>query len=792
MAPARQANHPGFRSPPMRVSLRLIVSLALGIAAVTFIFARYQVRAGKRSLQNDLETRAEVLAESMRETIEPLLGPRSQHDLQRLVDRFGTDQRLAGIGIYSLDGRLPVATPGLGQRLTTRPASVVEAMTANQGKGEFLTLDGRPTHIYALPLHRDGNVVGALVVLHDASYINAQSSGIWRDTLLHVLIQIVLVVVATLLIVRWSIHGPVTRMTEWMRAQRSGHPSPPSEVPEDVFKPMVREVTALTRSLADARSAAEVEARLRDSAESLWTAERLRVHLRSKLPEGSLFVVSNREPYMHVRQDNTTKVVVPASGLVTGMEPVLLACGGTWIAQGSGNADRENSDDRSRLRVPPDEPQYTLRRVWLSREEEQGYYLGFANEGLWPLCHIAFTRPTFRAQDFEYYQQVNQRFADAVLEEIGDTPNPSVLIQDYHFALLPSLIKNQRPDARVSVFWHIPWPNPQVFGICPWQRELLEGLLGADSVGFQTQDNCNYFLETVDSVLESRVDWEHFAVERHGHRTMVRPFPISVSLTEEAGPGQTPNPYLERARLFKQLGVEATFLGVGVDRVDYTKGIVERFRGIERFLEKFPRYRGQFTFVQIGAPSRTEIDRYAGFFVEVELESERINARFQTGRWKPICFLNRHHSHREIAEHYRAADLCLVTSLHDGMNLVAKEFVAARTDQQGVLILSRFTGAARELTDAIIVNPYDIEEVAAAILVAFEMAPEERSARMRRMRQAVREHNIYRWAANLIGALSEIRLDQGVPIKLDRPSSENHAFARTAEEFASPDLPTMW
>ena len=775
----------------MRVSLRLIFSLALGIAAVTFIFARNQVRAEKRSLQNDLETRSEVLAESMREAVEPLFGPRSQRDLQRLVDRFGKDQRLAGIGIYGLDGRLLVATAGLEERLATRPSSVVEAMTLNQGKGQFLMLDGQPTHVYAVPLRHDQAPIGALVVLHDASYIGAQSSVIWRDTLLHVLIQTVLVVVATLLIVRWSIRGPVARMAAWMRAQRSGHPSAASEVPEDVFKPMVREVKALTRSLADARSAAEAEARLRESAESLWTAERLRVHLRNKLPEGSLFVVSNREPYMHVRQDNTTRVLVPASGLVTGMEPVLLACGGTWIAQGSGNADRENSDDRSRLRVPPEEPQYTLRRVWLSREEDQGYYLGFANEGLWPLCHIAFTRPIFRSQDFEYYQQVNQKFADAVLEEIGDTAHPSVLIQDYHFALLPSLIKSQRPDARVSLFWHIPWPNPQVFGICPWQRELLDGLLGADSVGFQIQAHCNHFLETVDSVLESRVDWEHFAVERHGHRTMVRPFPISVSLTEEGGVAETSNLYLERARLFKQLGVEATFLGVGVDRVDYTKGIIERFRGIERFLERFPRYCGQFSFVQIGAPSRTAIDRYAAFFAEVEMEAERINARFQTGRWKPICLLARHHSHREIAEYYRAADLCLVTSLHDGMNLVAKEFVAARNDQQGVLILSRFTGAARELTDAIIVNPYDIEGVATAILVALEMAPEEKSARMRRMRQAVREHNIYRWAANLIAALAEIRLDQDALIRLDRPGGENPAFVKAGEEFASPSLPRM-
>jgi trehalose-6-phosphate synthase len=757
----------------MRVTYRLIISLVIGIAAVTFIFARSQVRAEKRSRQNDLERRAEILAQSMQESIEPTLESRSyKHDLQRLVDRFGQGEKLAGIAIYNTEGRLSTAGPGVSEHLSAAPSPVNQAMAQNRGQGQFLTLGGRFIYLYAMPLHdREQTVSGALAIFHDASDINLQSSKIWRTTVVHFLIQITLVVAVTLLIVRLSVHGPIARMTEWMRSQRSGRPAPPSEAPDGVFQHMAHEVTALTRSLADARLAAQAEARLRESAESLWTAERLRVHLGGKLPEGALCVVSNREPYMHVREDNSTKVVVPASGLVTGMEPVLLACGGTWIAQGSGNADRENSDERGRLRVPPEEQRYTLRRVWLSREEEQGYYLGFANEGLWPLCHIAFTRPIFRASDWEYYQQVNQKFADAVLEEIAGTPNPLVLIQDYHFALLPGMIKSRRPDARVSVFWHIPWPNPQVFGICPWQRELLDGLLGADCVGFHIQSHCNYFLETVDNVLESRVDWERFAVDRRGHRTIVRPFPISVALSDERAPRETPNPYLERARLFKKLDVEAVFLGVGVDRVDYTKGILERFRGIERFLEKFPRYRGQFTFVQVGAPSRTEIDRYAGFMVEVEMEAERINDRFQTTRWRPICFLERHHSHQEIAEYYRAADICLVTSLHDGMNLVSKEFVAARNDEQGVLILSRFTGASRELPDAILINPYDVEEMSTAILVALEMGPEERTARMRRMRQAVREHNIYRWAASLIGALAEIRLDHNPELDTARPES---------------------
>jgi trehalose-6-phosphate synthase len=336
-----------------------------------------------------------------------------------------------------------------------------------------------------------------------------------------------------------------------------------------------------------------------------------------------------------------------------------------------------------------------------------------------------------------------------------------VLAQDYHFALLPRLIKEKRPDARVAIFWHIPWPNPEAFGICPWQRQLVDGLLGADLIGFHTQSDCNNFLQTVDRVVESRVDWEHFSVLRQSHRTIVRPFPISVDLTnsESTESNSRKIDYLDRSELMRNLGTEAAFMGVGVDRVDYTKGILERFQAIELFLEKYPRYQGKFTFVQIGAPSRTHIKRYHDLLTEVEAEAERINWRFQSGQWKPIIFLKRQHSHQEIERYYCAADLCLVTSLHDGMNLVAKEFVAARRDERGVLILSQFTGAARELRDALLVNPYDIDQTAEAIRAALEMEPEEKQLRMHRMRKVVRERNIYHWAGSLITELCELRLE---------------------------------
>jgi trehalose 6-phosphate synthase len=537
----------------------------------------------------------------------------------------------------------------------------------------------------------------------------------------------------------------------------------------DLFKPLAWEVVTLAESLSQARTAAENEARLREAGQSLWTADRLAVQIQTRLAGGRLFVVSNREPYIHQRNGKEIEAVVPPSGLVTALEPVLTACDGTWIAHGSGEADREVVDSHDRLRVPPQEPRYTLRRVWLSKEEEEGYYYGFSNEGLWPLCHIAHTRPIFRESDWRLYQEVNRKFAAAVLEEIEDTDHPVVLVQDYHFALLPRLIKEKRPDARVAIFWHIPWPNPEAFGICPWQRQLVDGLLGADLIGFHIQSHCNNFLQTVDRVVESRVDWEHFSVSRQNHRTIVHPFPISVDLTgdESAEAEQYGIDYLERSALMRSLGVEAAFIGVGVDRVDYTKGIHERFRAIERFLEKYPKYQGQFSFIQIGAPSRTHIKRYHDLMAELEAEAERINWRFQTGKWKPILFLKRHHSHKEIEGYYRAADLCLVTSLHDGMNLVAKEFLAARRDERGVLILSQFTGAARELRDALLVNPYDIDQTAEAIRAALEMEPEERQMRVHRMRRIIREHNIYRWAGNLVTELCELRLDGS-----DRPQGK--------------------
>jgi trehalose 6-phosphate synthase len=462
---------------------------------------------------------------------------------------------------------------------------------------------------------------------------------------------------------------------------------------------------------------------------------------------------------------------VPPSGLVTALEPVLRVCDGTWVAQATGDADRKTADEHGRLRVPPDHPQYSLRRVWLSREEEKGFYIGFANEGLWPLCHIAHTRPVFRADDWEHYKRVNSKFAAALLEEIEGEHEPFVLVQDYHFALLPRMVKEKRPDARVAIFWHIPWPNPEAFGICPWQRELLDGMLGADLIGFHIQAHCNNFLETVDQALESRIDREHFTVNRKQHPTAVRPFPISVAFNGDNENAVATFPASERESLLRDLDIEATFIGLGVDRVDYTKGIPERLRAIERLLEQFPVYRGKLTFIQIGAPSRDQIKSYQELMAEVEGETNRINQRFKTEGWKPIVFLKKHLSHEQIQPYYRQADFCMVTSLHDGMNLVAKEYIAARHDERGALILSRFTGASHELNDAFIINPYSTDEMAQAIQSALSMPEEEKSLRMRHMRTVVREHNVYRWAENLISELGAIRMETVAPPAKAQPAA---------------------
>lgn len=554
------------------LSARLIVSLIVGVTLVSLSSSSYEVLVEKQGLRKDLERRAEVLGESLARNVERDLERDAQHTLQRTVEQFANREHLAGLAVYDPQGRPIAVTTSIEPLMGKAPAIVLQSLKENHDKEAFLRSGIASIHVYALPLHRGDELIGSLAIVHDTGYIRAESLRIWRQTFLSALAHVVLIVFITLVIVRWSIAGPIARTAHWMKVLRTGRGAIRIKVPDlELFRPLAREVATFAESLNTARSAAELEARLRDSRESMWTADRLAVHVRDRLEGGRLFVVSNREPYMHIRRGKSVVLNVPASGLVTALEPVLRACDGTWVAHGSGDADPETVDAQDRLLVPPDDPRYTLRRVWLSKDEEEGYYYGFANEGLWPLCHIAHTRPLFRAGDWQHYQEVNRKFADALLEEMENIQRPIVLVQDYHFALLPRMIKESRPDARVAIFWHIPWPNPEAFRICPWQRELVDGLLGADLVGFHIQAHCTNFLQTVDRIVESRINWEHFSVQRLDHLTTMRPFPISVEVTEPAADPARESAYEERAALLKTLGVEAALMGVGVDRMDYTR-----------------------------------------------------------------------------------------------------------------------------------------------------------------------------------------------------------------------------
>jgi trehalose-6-phosphate synthase len=751
----------------MRLSRRLIASLILGVTLVSVLFAVIDVRGQIGQLRTRLTLRAASEAQGLHEALLPLLRDHAIAEAAAVVESFRSRSQAAGVAIYDPSGQMIAATPALSSALTERARALVEAGDGT-GHGEFLESGGASVLAYVQPLNQDGRLLGTFAIFHDAADIGLARTELWRNQVIGLLVQVSAIVVLTLLLVRWSVLKPLARTAAWLQEFRLGRLDQSPLAEGGLFKPLVHEVTHLVKRLEAARAVAEEEARLREAGESVWTAERLGAHIRTRIQESPLFVVSNREPYMHVRRGNHVEVLVPASGLVTALEPVLRACHGTWIAHGSGDADRSTVDSRDRLRVPPVQPEYTLRRVWLTPEEEEGYYYGFSNEGLWPLCHIAHTRPLFRASDWACYQEANRRFADAVVKEMEGAKGAMVLVQDYHFALLPQLVKQARPDARVAVFWHIPWPNPEAFGICPWQKDVLDGLLGADLIGFHTQAHCNNFLETTERAFESQIDWEHFTARRHNHVTHVRPFPISVAFREPS-PDRGPAADALRVDLLAAFGISAEFLGVGVDRVDYTKGILERLRGLERFFEKWTHYAGRFTFVQIGAPSRTRIKRYQDLLDEVTAEVDRINTRFGTSNWKPIVLLTRHHSHLEIEPYYRAADVCLVTALHDGMNLVAKEFVTARDDEGGVLILSQFAGASHQLRDALIVNPYHTEQVADAIRRSLEMDPDERRTRMRRMRSNVRDHNVYRWAGGLVSDLAEIQLEA---------PSQAHAEAR--------------
>lgn len=453
--------------------------------------------------------------------------------------------------------------------------------------------------------------------------------------------------------------------------------------------------------------------------------------------------------------------------MATALDPIMRACGDTWIAHGSGDADRHMVDAHDHIRVPPDSPAYTLRRVWLTKEQEERYYYGLSNEALWPLCHIAFTQPVFNPEDWQAYREVNELFAKAVLEEAGDRPT-FVFVQDYHFALLPRILKNANPQLIVAHFWHIPWPNREVFRTFPWKEEILDGLLGNDLLGFHIRYHCQNFLDTVDRALEAKVDQERAEITRGGKVTVVRPFPISIDfdLHEATAQSRQVNAFLDGWRI--KLDLNDQLVGIGIDRIDYTKGIPNRLRALDRFLERNPAFRKRLVFVQIGVPSRAHVPQYRLLDDEIDRLVEEINWKWSENTWRPIIYFKEHFGQPELMALHRLANFCIVSSLHDGLNLVAKEFVASRFDGDGVLILSQFTGAAREMTDALLVNPFAIDEMSEAIRKALEMPEADRRKRMKKLREAVGNNNIYRWAGKVMSAL----------LKFDFPDTSAEEMSR--------------
>ncbi|MDX6584947.1 MAG: trehalose 6-phosphate synthase, partial [Solirubrobacterales bacterium] len=691
----------------------------------------------------DLDTRGVLISKTAQEPLVELMREKNgaRQRVVRYFERIIQGERIFALGFCDRSGKLAYATSAFPAAVRCGPGQSLEE------RNLVLQLADGPLHVSFNPIASEGQTLGQLVIVNDMSFAQRRSADTKKYVFYLFAAIAAVVALITVVIAEISWRGWVAGLKVLLKGQtllRS-----PESLKQDLkatapeLRPIARDLQALVLDL-------EAERNSRDEGQTTWGPEALRRILRQDLKGDEVLVVSNREPYVHTRRkDNVIEIQRPASGLVTALEPIVRACSGTWIAHGAGNADRDTVDKNDHVMVPPEHPAYRIRRVWLSPEEEQGYYYGFANEGLWPLCHIAHTRPTFRAADWEHYQNVNRRFAEIVADE-ARTEDPIILVQDYHFALLPRMVRERLPRATIITFWHIPWPNPEAFGILPWREEILEGMLGSSILGFHTQFHCNNFFDTVDRFLEARVDRETFSISYGGDTTEVRRYPISIEWPPAALQVQGPVP--EARKLVRErLGLAPDIkLGIGVDRLDYTKGILERFSAIERLFELEPRWIGQFAFLQVAAPSRSSINEYQNLDARVRAEAARINERFGKAGYTPIVLKIEHHDAAQVYELYRASEVCFVSSLHDGMNLVAKEFVAARDDEQGVLILSQFTGAARELAEALIVNPYDFEQCAAALHLALTMSVEEQRARMRSMRNLVQEFNVFRWAGRML------------------------------------------
>jgi trehalose 6-phosphate synthase len=724
---------------------RFVAALVLALGLVAWCGSLVVHQTTRSWFEKDVGLRAQLVVNGARQALIGHWHKEQRSALQGLLEEITHDERVMGAAACAADGSPLTHTKDYPSRFAcTEVAARVRPGPDAAVKdwrlwSSVVSLPGGDVHVSAIPVLEGDQALGFVVLIHDLSFVQRREATTRRFLLLAFGLLALTAAAVTIVTARVAWTG---WSDELRGILRSG-----TQRPE--FQPILRDVRDLVDRIVSERET--------DGEGGAWTPQRLKSTLNRYLHGEKVVIVANREPYVHERMpDGSIQVLHPASGLVTALEPVMRACSGVWIAHGSGSADRDTADEHSRIRVPPGEESYLIRRVWLSPEEEKGYYYGFSNEGLWPLCHIAHARPVFRSADWKQYQAVNQRFADAVCAEV-DSEDPIVLVQDYHFALAPRLIRERLPRATVIMFWHIPWPNSARLGICPWRNAILEGMLGASILGFHTQFDCNNFVDSVDRFLEARIDREQNGVVQHGRSTLVRPYPISLEWPVRWSKSTPPADECRRAMCAELKFRPDALIGVGVDRLDYTKGVEERLLAVERLLERRPEFLGRFTFVQLAAPSRTMIERYRDYNESVESVAKRINERFGDGDYRPIVLLRSHHEPPTVFRYYRAADLCYVSSLHDGMNLVAKEFIAARDDERGVLVLSQFTGAARELTEALIVNPYDLDEASDALATALTLSGDEQRERMRSMRAFIAEFNVYRWAGRMLADAARLR-----------------------------------
>jgi trehalose 6-phosphate synthase len=744
----------------VRTFVRVLVPLVLFLGLLAWGASELMNRTTRAWFVRDVNLRARLAVSGVRDAMATHLESGDRRRLSAVLAELARDERIMGAAVCAPSQRVPVRTGAVPERYG---CDVIEKRVASAPGGvleEIEDVEGGLVHVAAHPVASEGGaVLGHVVLLHDLSFFARREAALTRFTGIVFGVVALAASILTVIVRRLSWRGWTEEFRNLLAVGVR-----PSRRPSKQFEPLLSDVRQLVQDLS-----------AEGGGGGRWSADRLHRTLTETLEGEGIVIVANRVPYIHERTpEGGVRVLHPASGLVTALEPVMRACSGVWIAHGSGSADREVVDAKDRVKVPPGEESYAIRRVWLSEEEQRGYYYGFANEGLWPLCHLAHARPMFRAEDWRQYQLVNRRFADAVCDEV-DGPDPIVLVQDYHFALVPRMIRERLPRATVIGFWHIPWPTAEGLGILPWANEVLEGMLGASVVGFHTQLHCNNFIECVDRYLEARIDRERQSVVLAGREALVRAYPISIEWPN-GWTGAAPPVAECRRSVLEELGLPRDAkIGVGVDRLDYTKGIEERLLAVERLLERFPHLRGKFTFAQLAAPSRTLIERYRALNESVEALASRINARFAEGTWRPIVLLRAHHEPPAIFRYLRAADVCYVSSLHDGMNLVAKEFVAARDDERGVLVLSRFTGAARELNEALLVNPYDLEEASAALATAVAMPQAEQAERMRAMRTLLAERNVYRWAGRMLVDAARLRQRDRLSTKLNiglRPVGE--------------------